>query len=221
MKLDFKGRTCRFGAFIAMTAGTLSAQTPTTPAEAAPTIAFHSPDDSLFVIREMTMTPSLPSRLPVFRAMIDNRSGVDWVDVGLTLAADISCPNLETKRLEFSVLFSHLVAGDTGVSDVIIAARGALDNGCVVFRFIRADFVKGSTLEERERIELKEQRAGIAREIAEMRAANEASAAKAHEKAATCHALFRVTSDKKVSDLTVRESKLVEACSALGEYHDP
>jgi hypothetical protein len=215
MLLNIKGTTGRLATVIAMTIGTLSAQTAT-----GPTLAFHSPDDSLFVIREMTMTPSLPSRIPVFRAMIDNRSGVDWVGVALTLAADIGCPDAEAKRLDFSVLFGHLVAGDTGVSDVIVAARGALDNGCVVSRFVSAHFEKGSTLQERERLEVKDTRERIAKEIEQMRAAFEARAAREQEEAATCKVLFRITSNKKVSDLTVRESKLVKACSVLDYYHD-
>jgi hypothetical protein len=41
-----------------------------------------------------------------------------------------------------------------------------------------------------------------------------------HRLAAQCHEVFRQTLTKKVSDLTVVESRAVKACETLGYYED-
>lgn len=53
------------------------------------------------------------------------------------------------------------------------------------------------------------------RQAAEQRASAEREQAKLR---ASCAAIYRRTANKKVAELTVRESKQVEACSALGLY---
>jgi hypothetical protein len=57
---------------------------------------------------------------------------------------------------------------------------------------------------------------------ASFQASQQRSRAEAAERAklqATCSAVFRSTADRKVLDLTVRESQQVKACDSLGMYH--
>ena len=61
------------------------------------------------------------------------------------------------------------------------------------------------------------------KELAKQRTAEATERAKladqARRSALACHALYLITADKKISDLTVREDGLVKTCRDVGMYH--
>jgi hypothetical protein len=75
------------------------------------------------------------------------------------------------------------------------------------------------TSRERLAAERKKKDAEASASIAKSRADEEAKAAAEKAKVrATCTAIYKSTSDKKVGDLLVKEEQQVRACQALGLY---
>jgi hypothetical protein len=101
----------------------------------------------------------------------------------------------------------------------VVSARGALDSGCEASEFFLV-FKNGTPVSpERSRQRERERRAA---EASSAQAAAEAKARIDRERKALgqCHELFKQTSNKKVSYLTVVESQAVKACESRGYYEE-
>ena len=98
-------------------------------------------------------------------------------------------------------------------SELIVLTPDAIQKAAIAMARKRADQNAAAAKKKAEQKAMFD--AAVQRQVVE-EAAKEAERKRLQ---ATCSALFRSTADRKVSDLTVRETQRVNACEGLGMYH--
>jgi len=180
-------------------------------------LEFRASDKEVFVVREPTFAAA-SSRVPLFRATVDDRTGLDWDEVHVDVTVNLTCGST-TKNLSFTASLGNLVAGDNEVSDAVVSARGILDSGCKAAGFA-FKLKSGHPVMPEVSAEREQGRKDEADKASKAMAEVDSKVEKEVDLIEICHKVYRLTIDKKVSDLTVADSRAIKSCEALGYYWD-